>query len=90
MDREQIKAALAKQVVPGRCQNMSAGAGYVFLIDYAHNEMSLRNLLGNITKIRTGKADRDFWMRRKPLCFEKVSDGRDGRQTGRFYHYHLG
>ena len=35
VDREQIKAALEKQVVPGRCQNMSAGAGYVFLIDYA-------------------------------------------------------
>ena len=85
VDREQIKAALAKQVVPGRCQNMSAGAGYVFLIDYAHNEMSLRNLLETLRKV-----DRDFRMRRKPLCFEKVSDGRDGGQTGRLYHYHLG
>ena len=51
VDREQIKAALAKQVVPGRCQNMSAGAGYVFLIDYAHNEMSLQESARNITKI---------------------------------------
>ena len=50
VNREQIKAALAKQVVPGRCQNMSAGAGYVFLIDYAHNEMSLRNLLETLRK----------------------------------------
>ena len=50
VDREQIKAALAKQIVPGRCQNMTAGAGYVFLIDYAHNEMSLRNLLETLRK----------------------------------------
>ena len=50
MDREQIKAALAKQIVPGRCQNMTAGTGYVFLIDYAHNEMSLRNLLETLRK----------------------------------------
>ena len=52
---EQIKAALAKQVVPGRCQNMSAGAGYVFLIDYAHNEMSLRNLLETLRKFEPAR-----------------------------------
>ena len=50
VDREQIKAALAKQIVPGRCQNMTAGAGYVVLIDNAHNEMSLRNLLETLRK----------------------------------------
>lgn len=55
VDREQIKAALAKQVVPGRCQNMSAGAGYVFLIDYAHNEMSLRNLLETLRKFEPAR-----------------------------------
>ena len=55
VNREQIKAALAKQVVPGRCQNMSAGAGYVFLIDYAHNEMSLRNLLETLRKFEPAR-----------------------------------
>ena len=55
VDREQIKAALEKQVVPGRCQNMSAGAGYVFLIDYAHNEMSLRNLLETLRKFKPAR-----------------------------------
>lgn len=89
VDREQIKAALAKQIVPGRCQNMSAGAGYVFLIDYAHNEMSLRNLLETLRKFEPARLivilDAE-----KSLRFEKVSDGRDGRKTGRFYHYHLG
>ncbi len=55
VNREQIKAALEKQVVPGRCQNMSAGAGYVFLIDYAHNEMSLRNLLETLRKFEPAR-----------------------------------
>ena len=55
VDREQIKAALAKQIVPGRCQNMTAGTGYVFLIDYAHNEMSLRNLLETLRKFEPAR-----------------------------------
>lgn len=42
---EQMKQALKKQEVPGRCQNMTAGKSFAFLIDYAHNEMSLRNVL---------------------------------------------
>ena len=44
-------------------------------IDYAHNEMSLRNLLETYENSNLSKADRDFWMRRKPACFETVSDG---------------
>ena len=55
VEREQIKAALAKQIVPGRCQNMTAGTGYVFLIDYAHNEMSLRNLLETLRKFEPAR-----------------------------------
>ena len=55
VDREQIKAALAKQIVPGRCQNMTAGTGYVFLIDYAHNEMSFRNLLETLRKFKPAR-----------------------------------
>ena len=90
VDREQIKAALAKQVVPGRCQNMSAGSRICVPDRLCPQRDESSESARNFTKIQTGKADRDFWMRRKPLCFEKVSDGRDGRQTGRFYHYHLG
>ncbi len=52
---EQIKEALSKQVVPGRCQNMTSGADYVFLIDYAHNEMSLRNLLQTLKKFEPSR-----------------------------------
>lgn len=90
MDREQIKAALAKQIVPGRCQNMTAGAGYVFLIDYAHNEMSLRNLLETLRKFEPERLIVIFGCGGNPIRFEEVSDGRDGGQTGRLYHYHLG
>lgn len=41
----QIKRALRRQAIPGRCENVGISDDYVFLIDYAHNEMSLRNLL---------------------------------------------
>lgn len=41
----QIERALRQQMVPGRCENVSGDAEYVILIDYAHNEMSLYNLL---------------------------------------------
>lgn len=47
---EQMQRALLKQVVPGRCENVEISENYVFLIDYAHNEMSLRNLLETLRK----------------------------------------
>jgi UDP-N-acetylmuramoyl-L-alanyl-D-glutamate--2,6-diaminopimelate ligase len=40
-----IQRALRNQAVPGRCENVSHTGAYVLLIDYAHNEMSLKNLL---------------------------------------------
>ncbi len=40
-----ICRGLARTVVPGRCENTGISPDYVFLIDYAHNEMSLKNLL---------------------------------------------
>ena len=43
--RDQMKQALKTQTVPGRCENISPSEQYVILIDYAHNEMSLKNLL---------------------------------------------
>lgn len=45
VEKGQIERALLKQVIPGRCENAGISEEYVFLIDYAHNEMSLRNLL---------------------------------------------
>lgn len=41
----QICRGLERTVVPGRCENTGISEKYVFLIDYAHNEMSLKNLL---------------------------------------------
>ena len=41
-----VKDALQRQTVPGRCENVRISDKFVFLVDYAHNEMSLRNLLG--------------------------------------------
>lgn len=40
-----LRQGLLGARVPGRCENVSPDAGYVLLIDYAHNEMSLKNLL---------------------------------------------
>ena len=45
VSRWQIARALRRQMVPGRCENVSVSKDYVILIDYAHNEMSLKNLL---------------------------------------------
>ncbi|MBP3490013.1 MAG: UDP-N-acetylmuramoyl-L-alanyl-D-glutamate--2,6-diaminopimelate ligase [Roseburia sp.] len=42
---EQIQRALCAAQVPGRCENISPSRRYVLLLDYAHNEMSLKNLL---------------------------------------------
>lgn len=42
---EQIQQALYKAQIPGRCENISPSCHYVLLLDYAHNEMSLKNLL---------------------------------------------
>ena len=42
---EQIQKALQGISVPGRCQNVTPEEPYAFLVDYAHNELSLRNLL---------------------------------------------
>lgn len=40
-----ICLALRSAKVPGRCENVRRSEDYVILIDYAHNEMSLKNLL---------------------------------------------
>lgn len=42
---DSLRQGLLSARVPGRCENVSPDASYVLLIDYAHNEMSLKNLL---------------------------------------------
>lgn len=42
---EQIQRALGQVRVPGRCEIVSPFENYVVLLDYAHNEMSLKKLL---------------------------------------------
>lgn len=42
---EELRKGLLGARVPGRCENVSTDTNYVLLIDYAHNEMSLKNLL---------------------------------------------
>ena len=45
VEEGQVERAMRRQTIPGRCENIGISEEYVFLIDYAHNEMSLRNLL---------------------------------------------
>jgi UDP-N-acetylmuramoyl-L-alanyl-D-glutamate--2,6-diaminopimelate ligase len=50
-----IQRALRHQTVPGRCENVSHSESYVLLIDYAHNEMSLKNLLETLREFEPGR-----------------------------------
>lgn len=43
--QSEIQSALWRLKVPGRLENLTEGKDFAFLIDYAHNEMSLRKLL---------------------------------------------
>lgn len=45
VDVQALCRGLLHAKVPGRCENVSVSDEYVLLIDYAHNEMSLSNLL---------------------------------------------
>lgn len=45
VDAKVLCRGLLHAKVPGRCENVSVSEDYVLLIDYAHNEMSLSNLL---------------------------------------------
>lgn len=51
----EICDGLAHTVVPGRCENVKVSQEYVFLIDYAHNEMSLKNLLETLRDFKPGR-----------------------------------
>ena len=51
----QIERAMRRQMIPGRCENVSPSERYVLLIDYAHNEMSLKNLLETLRMFQPGR-----------------------------------
>lgn len=52
---EAVKRALLAAQIPGRCENISHSDRYVLLLDYAHNEMSLKNLLETLREFRPGR-----------------------------------
>lgn len=60
VEEGQIERAMRQQMIPGRCENVSPSDKYVLLIDYAHNEMSLKNLLETL---------RDFEPKRLVVLF---------------------
>jgi UDP-N-acetylmuramoyl-L-alanyl-D-glutamate--2,6-diaminopimelate ligase len=55
IDMEHIKTALLKQVVPGRFEYVGTSDKYVILVDYAHNEKSLRCLLEELRLFKPGR-----------------------------------
>lgn len=55
VEERHIRYALRKQTIPGRCENLGISEDYAFLIDYAHNEMSLRNLLLTLRALNPGR-----------------------------------
>lgn len=55
VEEEALRQGLLGARVPGRCENVSSDANYVLLIDYAHNEMSLKNLLEMLRSFAPGR-----------------------------------
>lgn len=80
VDVAALRRGLAGASVRGRCENVSPSGQYVLLIDYAHNEMSLENLLEML---------RAFEPKRLVVLFgcggnrSKLRRGRMGETAGR-------
>lgn len=55
VDEGALRRGLAEASVPGRCENVSTDEDYVLLIDYAHNEMSLKKLLETLRGFQPGR-----------------------------------
>lgn len=68
-----LRRGLLAAKIPGRCENVSPTERYVLLIDYAHNEMSLKNLLETL---------RSFEPRRLVVLFG-CGGNRSGLRRGR-------
>jgi len=53
---DQIKAGIERlRNVPGRLERVEAGQAFTVLIDYAHTEDALKNVLTSIRQVRSGK-----------------------------------
>src|SRR5699024_813890 len=52
---EQIKNGLAKAVVPGRMEMLTTKSGARIYVDYAHNGISLKNLVSVVEPHHSGK-----------------------------------
>ena len=52
VDEGALMRGIGQAAVPGRCENVSISEKYVLLIDYAHNEMSLKKLLETLRGFR--------------------------------------
>jgi UDP-N-acetylmuramoyl-L-alanyl-D-glutamate--2,6-diaminopimelate ligase len=58
-DFEHIKAGVESlAAVPGRLESVDAGQPFLVLVDYAHTEESLRNVLGSLRRLRSGGGGR--------------------------------
>jgi len=54
-DFEHIKAGVESlAAVPGRLESVDGGQPFLVLVDYAHTEESLRNVLGSLRRLRAG------------------------------------
>ena len=60
--------ALCDINVRGRLEVISSDKGFMVIIDYAHNELSLRELLMAMRQYVRGKAYNRIWMRRQPFA----------------------
>ena len=50
-----IQESLLGQKIPGRCENLTEGEEYTILVDYAHNEQALKNLLLALKELKPGR-----------------------------------
>jgi UDP-N-acetylmuramoyl-L-alanyl-D-glutamate--2,6-diaminopimelate ligase len=58
-DFEHLKAGIESlAAVPGRLEAVDAGQPFLVLVDYAHTEESLRNVLGSLRRLRGGGGGR--------------------------------
>ena len=55
VDEGALKRGIGRAFVPGRCENVSISEKFVLLIDYAHNEMSLKKLLETLRGFHPGR-----------------------------------
>ncbi len=90
IDQEIIRKALKTIRVPGRVEVIDNDRGYLLLIDYAHNAMSLKNILETIAPVSSETTVGSFWMRRRQISSKAQRDGLCGRKICRLYSDYIG